>query len=176
MGSVLGGLFGLIALVFASICIFVRCRSRPAQPNLVFVGGASTQTVTLEKDHFQNGLWSSVYYQYGTAHGPHSLTLSFDRATLKVTGQGTDDVGRFIIGGTFSLENHRLGLTKTYQRGTGNTLENFGHTVTLQLTWNSSNNRFDGKWFVQSPSYSGDGNFELRFQSSAVVSMQGTKY
>jgi hypothetical protein len=176
VGSVLGGLFGLIAIIFASICIYHRCRGRPAQPNLVFVKEASSKTETLEKDPFQTGLWSSVYYQYGTAHGPHSLSLSFDRGMLKVTGQGTDDVGRFIIGGTFSVETHRMGLTKTYQRGTGNTLENFGHTVTLQLMWNSSNNLFDGKWFVQAPSYSGEGKFELRFQSALGVSMERTKY
>ena len=172
----MGGGLGLFAIIFGSVFCYRRCRGRPSQPNLVFVKEAPSTTAAYEKDHFQTGLWSSVYYQYGTAHGPHSWSLSFDRGASTVSGQGRDDVGSFAINGTFSLETHRMGLTKTYQRGTGNSLENFGHAVTLQLTWNAVNNRFEGKWFVRSPSYNGEGNFELKFQSPSGVAIAPTKY
>ncbi|CAF1532266.1 unnamed protein product, partial [Rotaria sordida] len=64
---------------------------------------------------------------------------------MKVAGSGTDDVGTFTIDGIYSSKTHRIGLTKTYQRGTGNPSENLGHRVIIQLTWNAQNNQFKGK-------------------------------
>ncbi|CAF1395817.1 unnamed protein product, partial [Didymodactylos carnosus] len=40
-------------------------------------------------------------------------------------------------------QNGRIGLTKRYKEGTGDPTQNFGHTVTLQLCWNSDHDQFE---------------------------------
>ncbi|CAF5091265.1 unnamed protein product, partial [Rotaria sp. Silwood1] len=70
--------------------------------------------------------------------------------------------GIFTIDGVFSSQTHRMDLIKTYERDTGNSNENIGHQVTLQLTWNSDHNQFEGKWFVRTSNYRGEGIFELK--------------
>jgi len=92
----------------------------------------------------------------------------FDRPHGKVTGKGLDDVGDFTIDGIFSSENLRLALTQKYQAGTGDLKENFGHTSTIQLKWNSSNKEFQGMWFVQTSTYSGNGEFKLKFEDYSI--------
>jgi hypothetical protein len=64
--------------------------------------------------------------------------LLFDPETWKVTGSGSDDVGTHTIDGIYSMKTHRMGLTKTYQRRTGDSQQNLGHNVTIQMTWNST--------------------------------------
>jgi hypothetical protein len=81
---------------------------------------------------------------------------------MKVTGSGADDVGTFIIDGTYSVETHRMDFIKQYQIGTGNRLENLGHQVTIQLTWNAGNHQFEGKWYVTTSTYRGEDKFQLK--------------
>ncbi len=59
-----------------------------------------------------------------------------------------------------------MGLTKTYQEGTGDLQQNLGHNVTTQMTWNSTQRHFEGKWFVQTNKYSGEDKFELKLEKS----------
>jgi hypothetical protein len=81
---------------------------------------------------------------------------------MKVTGSGLDDVGTFTIDGTYSIETRRIGLTKTYQIGTGNPSENLGHQVTIQLEWDTLNSQFEGKWYVRTSKFHGEDKFELK--------------
>ncbi|CAF3700888.1 unnamed protein product [Rotaria sp. Silwood1] len=83
-------------------------------------------------------------------HECYGLSLTFDRYLGKVTGQGNDDGGDFTVDGTFSSENLRLALKRSYVAGTGDLRENLGHTSTIQLTWNSNKNQFQGKWYCNS--------------------------
>ena len=55
-----------------------------------------------------------------------------------------------------------------YQLGTGDRRENMGHTATVQLKWNSVENRYDGKWYVRVPNYCGEGKLELERQESST--------
>ncbi len=112
---------------------------------------------------FQSGLWESQYYQYDKWHGRHQIQLSFDAAQSKVTGSGSDDIGTYFIDGVYSVQTRRMGLTKTYQLGTGNPRENLGHTVTIQLEWNRYNNQFEGKWYVRTSKFMGSGEFKLQY-------------
>ncbi len=41
------------------------------------------------------------------------------------------------VGEVYSTKTNRIGLTKTYQSGRGNSEQNLGHNVTIQMTWNS---------------------------------------
>ncbi|CAF1373449.1 unnamed protein product [Rotaria sordida] len=111
---------------------------------------------------FKSGYWKSQYYQYGKWHGPYQFSLSFDPQSMIITGSGSDDIGTFTIDGIYSVETRRIGLTKTYTRGTGNQLENLGHQVIIQLTWNAQNNQFEGKWYVRTSKYHGEDKFELK--------------
>lgn len=113
---------------------------------------------------FRSGIWSSRYHQYQRWHGPHKFSLSFDSQSMKVTGTGSDDVGTFTINGDYSTETRRIGLTKKYQAGTGNRSENLGHGVSIQLAWNTQNNQFEGKWYVQTSKYHGEDKFELKLE------------
>ena len=90
------------------------------------------------------------------------MSLSFDHQASTITGSGSDNVGTYVIDGIFSSHSRRVGLTKKYQLGIGNPLENLGHTVTIQLEWNSSHRQFEGKWYVRTKSFRGEGAFELK--------------
>ena len=157
---------------FVTIFCCKRYKGKPLRPNQVFVDQPAPKDQTYEKDHFENGTWSSQYQQYNTWHGPHLCSLEFDRGTNKVTGAGNDDVGQFTVDGTFSIETHRMALTKTYQLGTGNRAENSGHQVTLQLTWNGTTNQFEGKWYVQTNKYQGNGDFQLKFKDHTMINFE----
>ncbi len=173
----LGGIFGTLAVIFVAVYCYRRWRTKRLRSNAVFVvEGDSEKSQTYIKNHFETGVWSSRYFQYNKWHGPHKLSLSFDCVMSRVDGQGIDDIGAFTIDGTYCLETHQIALTKTYKQGTGNSMENFGHKVTIQLTWNLDHNQFEGKWFVQTSSYRGEDKFELKFEKVGETLVQETKF
>jgi hypothetical protein len=166
VGIVFGSIAGLIVLVFGIICCSRCCRGRPLRGNSTFVNVINLKPLrqdAYDVNAFQSGIWSSRYFQYNKWHGPYQFSLSFDPESMKVTGSGSDDVGTFIVNGTYSVKSRRMGLTKTYQAGTGNPSENLAHQVTIQLAWNAQNNEFEGKWYVQTSKYRGEDKFELKF-------------
>jgi hypothetical protein len=131
-----------------------------------FVGNGSInneEAQLMNAKLFQSGLWESQYYQYDKWHGPHQLQLSFDGIQSKVTGSGSDNIGTYSIDGVYSIPTGRIGLTKTYELGTGNPVENLGHTVTIQVEWNRYNNQFEGKWYVRTSKFMGSGEFKLQY-------------
>ncbi|CAF4090130.1 unnamed protein product [Rotaria sp. Silwood1] len=147
-------------------CCCQRYQGRPRQDNSVFINLVNQNLNQQEEQNvnpFQSGIWSSRYFQYERWHGPHSFLLSFNSQSMKITGSGSDDIGVFTINGIYSTETNRIGLTKTYQLGTGNPLENLGHQVTIQLTWNAQSSQFEGKWYVKTSQYGGQDTFQLKF-------------
>ena len=162
----LGGIFGGTALIIFIAYACHRWNGKPIKSNADFVNEAPAKPINHEKDPFESGVWSSRYFQNGMFHGPHSMTVRFDRSSSTLTGEGTDDIGSFQVDGVFSMKNSRLGLVKKYQLGTGNPTENFGHHVTIQLSWHEKNHQFEGKWFIQTSKYRGENRFELRFNNS----------
>lgn len=127
---------------------------------------ATSEIEVQDLNPFESGLWASQYYQYNNWHGSHRLFLLFDPETWKVTGSGSDDVGTYTIDGIYSTKTNRIGLTKTYQRGTGDWQQNLGHNVTIQMTWNPTQHKFEGKWFVRTKKYVGEDKFELKLEKS----------
>lgn len=177
-GSIIGGIFVIIFGVIGIMCCCKRCTGRPFSKNTVFVNTENTKQLkqeTYDVKAFQSGIWSSRYFQYGIWHGPHQLAFSFDLQSLKITGSGSDDVGKFTIDGTFSNQTYRIGLNKQYQAGTGDPLQNLGHQVIIQLPWNVENNQFEGKWYVQTEKYHGEDKFELKFQRQSEESIGSEK-
>jgi hypothetical protein len=165
-GSIVGGGIGLVLFIIGTWFCCRRYKGRPLQTNSIFV---NTTTHTNNKQNlyditlFKSGFWSSRYLQYGIWQGPHRFTLLFDPQTMTVTGSGSDNVGIFTIDGTFSITTARIGLTKIYQSGPNNRSENSRHQVIIQLTWNSTNRQFEGKWYMKTNRYRGENKFELKF-------------
>ncbi|CAF4842277.1 unnamed protein product, partial [Rotaria sp. Silwood1] len=171
----------IIALKVASVLIavgiiiwsikkwIVQCTGgRPPEENTEFINQNSRNNLNFGDNPFVDGVWSSRYYQYDKWHTSHQLLLSFNRYSYKVSGQGRDDIGSYTIDGIFCMRTLRMGLTKVYKAGTGDPIENLGHTVTIQLTWDSQHNRFRGKWYTQTNKYRGEGQFELNFEEASA--------
>jgi hypothetical protein len=164
----------VVVLICACILVDSHCsETQPIQEDKKFVN-STYDKIDREKacnvHPFQSGIWSSVYFQYERWHGPYHFSLSFDSSLMKVIGSGSDDIGVFTIHGTYSTETNRIGLTKTYQLGTGNSLENLGHQVTIQLTWNRGNCQFEGIWHIETSRFCDNDRFELKFNKKLIQS------
>lgn len=120
-------------------------------------------------NQFESGFWSSRYYQSDVWNGSHQLMLTFDPKTQRVTGSGFNDVGTYTNDGIYSTKINRMGLTKTYKKGTGDPKQNLGHDITIQVAWNFTQNQFEGKWFVQTNKYTGENKFELKLQKGYMA-------
>jgi hypothetical protein len=164
----------LITVCFIVLTI-VRIRSYDTwQPsNAIFVNKVdktSSETKMEGLDNiFPSGHWVSSYFQYEQWHGPYTFSLSFNHHELKVTGSGIDEVGAFSIDGIYSLNTGRIGLTKIYQKGTGNQSENLGHKVIIQLEWNFEKHQFEGEWYVHTNKYHGKDKFTLKFDQETTI-------
>jgi hypothetical protein len=145
-----------------------QVKSPPEQPTFINIPNSQKSKTEIDNaDPFQSGFWSSRYFQYKNWHGPHQFSLIFNSETMKVTGLGVDNVGSFTIDGIYSIETHRIGLTKKYEPGTGDPKENFGHQVTIQLTWNAENHQFEGDYYVNfATSKHHQDKFELKFSGT----------
>lgn len=175
--AIIAGFIGAVSIV---VCLYCSCyccyhcywKGPPKQTgrknNPEFVDCELSHRCTLVKNVFQTGIWSSRYYQHGRWHGPHQMHLAFNGRTMGFTGSGCDDVGEYTIDGIFSDKTQRMGLTKYYKKGTGDVVENVGHSVTIQVTFNEKRNRFVGKWYVQTIYYAGQGEFSLKLDESFV--------
>jgi hypothetical protein len=172
-GSIVGGGTALVLLLICTLLCCRRYKGRPSQANLSFINSTNhtnnrqnTYDITL----FKSGIWLSRHLQFGMWHGFHRFTLSFDPQSSKVTGSGSDNIGVFTIDGCYSNRTSRIGLTKSYQLGTGNRSQNFGHQVLIQLVWNSETRQFEGKWYVQTKKYRAEDKFELKFSNQQQLS------
>lgn len=65
-------------------------------------------------DIFSNGIWLNRYYQYGLWHGPFQHRMSFDESTNRLTGYGEDNVGRFVLNGSYSKATRQINLVQSY--------------------------------------------------------------
>jgi hypothetical protein len=170
-GGGAGGGVGLGLFVLAIFCWPIYCcwrcfAGKPRRSNMRFVGNTlinNEGTQLMNAKLFESGLWESHYHQYDKWNGPHQFQLSFDGLQSTVTGSGSDNIGTFSINGVYSVSTGRMGLTKIYQLGTGNPLENLGHSVTIQVEWNRYNNQFEGKWYVRTSKFAGSGEFKLQY-------------
>jgi hypothetical protein len=152
---------------------FYQCRvGKPRRSHANFVGKTTTnneEKQLIDIKSFQSGPWESHYFQYNKSHGPYKVDLTFDGEQSRVTGSGVDDVGMYSIDGIYSIENGRIGLTKQYQLGTGNPVQNLGHSVAIQLEWNRINDQFQGKWYVRTKKFKGEDKFILKFNKLYAV-------
>lgn len=170
-GSVIGGILLIAGIAFLIIWCYMRRRRRNSAVTQPFLDRQTTKSdvqdyKTYSYEVLRNGRWSSRYQQYGSWHGPFIMSLNFDPVATTVRGYGSDDVGQFSIDGQCSNQSTNISLIKRYKSGTGNPSENFGHQVTMNLTWNQKTGQFEGQWSVDVSRYRGNGKMELKFQDS----------
>ena len=143
----------------------------PSQQDWVARAPADSATIAA------GGRWRGSYVQYNRFHDINEFSLRFEGGG-RVTGNGSDDVGRYDLSG--SVRGAYLALSKKYIAGTGNRTENKGHTVQLRLQYKQIDQTifapsthempsffrtqgiagswgFHGSWHVRTSSYSGNG-------------------
>lgn len=156
----------VLILIVVGILIYCRCRSKakthsqPWRTNGMFVKMALPKGAKTEVSDFifQSGYWNTRYYRNNAWITHHGMNLVFDPQTSKVTGSGSDDQGAFTVEGVYSSATHRLGVTKTYSAGVTDTTPS---PQTIQLTWDSEQKKFVGKWHDTSSFFKKDGDFEM---------------
>ena len=154
---------------FVVFCLLPLCRvcliliHRVRHSNKRYIHHGAKQPIELGRSMFTPGTYQTYYFQYGSHHGPFSMTLGFrPQDGYIVDGGGTDDIGTYVITGIYSLETLRMGLIKQYQVGTGNPTENLGHQVTIQVEWNSENEQFEGKYYLRTSRHRDSNKFVIR--------------
>jgi hypothetical protein len=65
---------------------------------------------------FPSGPWTG-FYNYGRSKGKHRMDLVLTFADHAVSGDGSDDIGRFSVTGRFDETNGECYWTKTYIGG-----------------------------------------------------------
>lgn len=149
----------------------------PPEPNQENCAYVNNNRVKDEKrDIFLSGVWTSRYFKDGQWYDSHQFHLSFDPRSLKVIGHGTDNVGDYIVTGKYSAETNEIELKKTYRKNVSDPAANLGYTTTIEVTWNSQENKFLGKWYVDTAMYNGEGAFELYFEDTITPIMEHSRH
>jgi len=65
---------------------------------------------------FPSGPWTG-FYNYGRSTHKHRMDLGLTFADHAVSGDGSDDIGHFVVIGRFDSENGECNWTKTYIGG-----------------------------------------------------------
>jgi hypothetical protein len=172
-GSIAGGFIAIASLLICITYCYCRCRRRPSQANITFVNTINHKTTKYtfcDINLFKSGIWSSRYLQFGIWHGPIYFSLLFDSQLLKVTGSGSDDIGRFTIDGIYSNKTGRIGLMKTYRFDSTTRIEHLDHQIIIQLIWNSEMRQFEGTRYVRTKTYREENKFELKFNKQQRIS------
>ncbi|CAF3547321.1 unnamed protein product [Rotaria sp. Silwood1] len=138
--------------------------SSKSTPTTKGISVPAEETSVDNVDIFQSGVWSSRYYQYEKWHEPQEFLLSFYSESFTVNGHGSDEIGVYTVTGKYSTKTNEIELIKTYQSNTGDSNENLGHQVTIEVTWNPDERQFTGKWYVDTSMFSGEDAFELKFE------------
>ena len=140
---------------------------QPFLSNQRYIKGGVKQPSDMSRSIFIPGIFQYYYFQYEKAHGPFSMRLGFyPQADYTVHGGGKDDIGTYVITGVYSPETLRMGLIKQYQAGTGNSSENLGHQVTIQVEWNFELQQFDGRYYLRTKLHSDQNSVVIRREHS----------
>ena len=64
---------------------------------------------------FVNGSWWNTYFQFGRWHGPFSHFMNFNPYNNTIEGYGGDDVGEFLIHGSYSRNPLQIIVVQSYK-------------------------------------------------------------
>ena len=74
---------------------------------------AVLENFLVSESDFPSGPWVG-FYTYSGVHDKHRMDLGLDFANGRVSGEGNDDVGAFVISGRFDSAEGECDWTKTY--------------------------------------------------------------
>ena len=116
---------------------------------------------------FHSGPYLSYHVNKdGSLQGPHNLVLGFySTADHTVYGKGEDEMGRFVVKGTYSTGTLRMAFDKYYQGQTETSYSNPGKTKTVQLQWNDHTQSFEGKYYVRNGAHREEQKYILRLKN-----------
>ncbi len=155
----------IVCCCFCTAGLVRNLDGRPLRSENVYIDTGMAMQYDMSKSVFISGQFVNYYYQNNRYHGPYDMQLAFYPQTgYTVHGGGTDDVGTYIITGVYSPRTLRMGLKQHYQKGTGDPLKNLGHTVKIQVEWNSINGQFEGKYYLRTEKHRDENIFIIRFQ------------
>lgn len=169
--------FSTVIVVTIVSTLFLYCckyhRGRPFRTNSIYVKSfhkkKTNEQIINENMNFETGKWMSRYVHHRLKYGPHENSLTFNSESSTIIGLGSDDIGKFLIEGIYSIQTNRIAFIKSYQLGTGNRLTNHGQQMIVQLKWMSKRQQFEGKWYVHSTRYHEEGKFELKRQETSLL-------
>jgi hypothetical protein len=64
-----------------------------------------------------SGLWKYQYKQYNQYYGPFPHQLDFNSMTRTLYGYGEDNVGQYVLNGSFSEATGQIEMIQHYQVG-----------------------------------------------------------
>ncbi len=67
----------------------------------------------MSDDSFPSGPWVG-FYNYGPGDRRHRMDLNLEFSAGSMSGDGNDDIGRFLIRGKYDATSHECHWTKTY--------------------------------------------------------------
>lgn len=164
----------MFVLAFIGLCLCYMKKHRQqryAAPEArAFLGSAATPEQS-SAGVLPSGLWRGYYHQFGAAHNMADFNLNIDAQSLRVTGGGVDEVGRYDLSGGICQGGSHIAFTKQYrlnspaQNGCVNPTMNKGHRVEYRGMRAGQNlgQGLRGQWYISNSSsgYSGTGTFHL---------------
>lgn len=151
-------------------CALFRYRAEPAPSSWQdFVGEApAEQRGAGPAPWFPSCTWRGFYHQYGSQHTLCSFPLHFSEEGGRVEGEGTDDVGRYVVSGLYNPATRKVAFRKEYLWGSSTVggevdwRENKGHAVEYRgEALGGPGEGFAGTWWIRTASYTGRGIFRL---------------
>ena len=155
---IFGWIFGSVCLYCACGCVVIICericcdgkdRNHIHNYNMQKCATPDEYVHDLEYvkqndcDPFIDGEFSGNYKEYGKTYPMNNFQLNFIDGI--VIGSGSDKVGDYDIKGIYSDDTQRMALDKTYIEGTGDCIENLGHTVKITLEFDIQKGEFKEK-------------------------------
>jgi hypothetical protein len=127
----------------------------------------------MKDDHFPSGPWAG-FYNYTGPEDRHRMDLHLTFADGRVTGEGNDDIGPFLIDGRFDAGSRECSWTKTYLGAHDVFYRGFGEGNGIWGTWEIP--AWNKGGFHIWPRQSGNGEHEkLEREADAPVEAIGTE-
>ena len=173
---ILAFIMGVLTLIFligvlVVLCCFIqykrtRARSKPRKTDEEIPAAIPIP----EHESLLTGNWSSRYYRNGDWHGPHPISLTFDRTLQSVQGYGTNDLGAYTVHGTVTPTESLMTLTLSYDAYNNTPMPDPNNSVLIKLAWNAISEQYEGNWTLGGFGEQQENPFELRFDRVPATS------
>jgi hypothetical protein len=85
--------------------------------SILYLKSTTAKSQLVQENIFVSGLWKYQYQQYNQYHGPFPHQLVFNPKTRTLHGYGEDNVGQYVLNGSFSEATGQIEMIQHYQVG-----------------------------------------------------------